>query len=369
MNIKLNTRTIKILGLESPFKNLDFIFSILQQEKDWNILDDFSHYELVFNKIEAKVDILNTLQQEQHHDIIIIDCAVSNHIKDFICNKIRNNYKDRHIGLIFVCTNNKAYELALEYLEKGADEYFKHDASVKEIQARFKAVLRLKLTTDKLRRANYYLKELSRTDDLTGLYNMRAFNTYYSHVLRECKNSKTSFAIMMLDLDNFKLVNDVINHLMGSYIIKQVGKLIKNSGILSPNDIPARYGGDEYIILTYDDNVELAQEKALKLKKLINNTLFTKDNKAVQISTSVGLCWIPAGFIGNDEEPIKSADMMLYKSKNSGRNRLHVMQAIPQFKQAVPDSFNDKYVFIEIPITTNNYDDSNIDGTPRFFST
>lgn len=367
MNIKLNTRIIKILGVENSFKNLDFIFSILQQEKDLNILNDFSHYELVFNKIKAKSEIFNTLQQEQHYDIIIIDCAVSNQIKDFICNTIRNSYKDRHIGLIFACTNNQEDELALEYLEKGADEYFKHDASVKEIQARFKAVLRLKLTTDKLRKANYYLKELSRTDDLTGLYNMRAFNIYYANALKECNNSKTSFAIMMLDLDNFKLINDVINHLMGSYVIKQVGKLIKNSGILSSNDIPARYGGDEYIILTYDANVELAQEKALKLKKLISNTLFTKDNKAVQISTSIGLCWIPAGFIGNDEEPIKSADMMLYKSKNSGRNRLHVMQAIPQLKQAAPDSFKDKYVFVELPIIIN--DDSNMDDTPRFFST
>src|SRR5690606_14908196 len=152
-------------------------------------------------------------------------------------------------------------QLAVECLESGADDLVRSTTTDREILARTNAVLKLKAMTDELRSANHRLHQLSYTDELTGLNNMRTLNGKYSKAVKRCLDGESGLGVIMMDLDNFKNVNDSTNHLMGSHVISEVGKLIRGSGILGEEDCAARFGGDEYVIFTLDKDVEGVKKK------------------------------------------------------------------------------------------------------------
>ncbi len=136
---------------------------------------------------------------------------------------------------------------------------------------------------------------------------------------------RSQLAVIMIDLDHFKNVNDTVNHLMGSYVISEVGKLIHSSGIIGPEDLGARYGGDEFIIFGHAPFLDGISEKAEKLRTLIAQTTFTRDSISIKITGSFGVAWAAPIFKGKAEDLIKAADYMLYRSKENGRNKVSSM--------------------------------------------
>jgi diguanylate cyclase (GGDEF)-like protein len=160
------------------------------------------------------------------------------------------------------------------------------------------------------------------TDDLTGLANMRSFTEHFSEALRRCRKSKVALGVIMLDIDHFKNVNDTTNHLMGSYVLGAVGQILRTRGALASTDFPARYGGDEFIILSeVESQIEL-EEKADQLRLLIAQEIFERDGDKVMVTASFGAAFVPPGYAGRGDDLIKAADLMLYYSKNHGRNRV-----------------------------------------------
>lgn len=260
-----------------------------------------------------------------HPDIVIVAVETNVALSESVCKAIRAREQHRHTGIIFFCKAKLADNdlLPVQCLEAGADDFLAVSTSDREIGARISAVLRLKTMTDELRSANHKLEVLSLTDDLTGLHNMRSFNKRYHEMLEECRQGRHGLALIMMDLDRFKSINDSCNHLVGSFIIGEVGKLIRTSKIFAQDKTcPARYGGDEYVICYEAGDEHSALERAEQLRALIGSVTFCKDGNALQVTASVGVCFIPPGFVcQKPEHVIKGADMMLYKSKQEGRDR------------------------------------------------
>lgn len=269
----------------------------------------------------SRLDIASRLLPMLRSDVIVVQQQPSHKVYDFIA-KIRGLEKQRHTGLI-ACGTSEQYDEkeAVQFLDSGADDYVYCGIGSHEILARIKSLFRMKSTADELRRANFQLKQLSLTDELTGLHNMRSFQSHYQSMLKRTRmSSGQGLAILMLDLDHFKFVNDSSNHLVGSYVLSEVGRLIKNSAILPESSIPARFGGDEYVIAIHTDDIAAVEEIARRLQDLIARTVFRKDGYVIQVSISIGYAWLPAGYLGAEESPIKIADLMLYESKKQGRN-------------------------------------------------
>jgi diguanylate cyclase (GGDEF)-like protein len=113
--------------------------------------------------------------------------------------------------------------------------------------------------------------------------------------------------------------------LVGSYVIAETGRLIRTSGLFKDHDVAARYGGDEYVIAcevgTPNDLMIIGE--AIRL--LIGGHTFEKDGFKMQITSSVGTAWVDKKFNGRAEDVIKAADLMLYRSKELGRNRVCTM--------------------------------------------
>ncbi len=266
------------------------------------------------------------LFRNSHPDLIILSAVDIRKLGIDVCRQVRREEGQRHTGVIFVAAQTLDDEqLGVECLELGADDFVKPGFTAAEFVARIRGVLRLKAMTDELRSANHRLRQLSLTDELTGLANMRCFNQKYADLVRKCRQGKSSLGVIMLDLDKFKSVNDTTNHLVGSYVIAETGRLIRTSGLFKDHEVAARYGGDEYVIACEAANATELLGIGEAIRRMIGNHTFEKDGFKLQITSSVGTAWVDKKFTGRAEDVIKAADLMLYRSKELGRNRVCTM--------------------------------------------
>jgi len=158
---------------------------------------------------------------------------------------------------------------------------------------------------------------LSDTDELTGLKNRRAFNSALSMEVKKAIRYERPFAIIMLDADYLKQVNDQYGHEVGDKLIVSLSQVMKDS--LRETDILARYGGDEFVIMLPDTIDAKAYDVAERIRVAVENTSINADGTRVSSTLSIGLACYPVDS-ENIEEITHKADKALYASKRSGRN-------------------------------------------------
>ncbi|MDH0099043.1 EAL domain-containing protein [Ectopseudomonas hydrolytica] len=178
-----------------------------------------------------------------------------------------------------------------------------------------------------LDQAKASLEQVAHFDPLTELLNRRGFNRVFAATLEEHAITGRSLAVMFLDVDHFKRVNDTLGHDAGDELLRVVAQRIRGS--LRERDIIARFGGDEFcVVASLDSNAAprvLAQRILEQMKEPISLT-----GRRIVMTTSVGISLFPQD--GNSaEELLKHADLALYQSKGSGRNVVHFFN--PHLKQ------------------------------------
>ena len=166
--------------------------------------------------------------------------------------------------------------------------------------------------------ANQRVLELAQTDILTGLPNRAFFLGRLDALNRRSRDERASFAILMLDLDRFKNVNDSLGHGAGDVLLRQVAERLKSA--LRATDVLARLGGDEFAVIQRgcQDERGGATELAARIARLLAEPFFLPGHR-VEIGTSIGIAIAPDH--GSDQEQLlKKADLALYRSKSAGRN-------------------------------------------------
>ncbi len=163
-------------------------------------------------------------------------------------------------------------------------------------------------------------KELSITDDLTGLYNQAQFFTLLDIELKRAERYGNNLSIIIFDVDNFKNYNDNNGHLKGSDTLRKIGKIMKR--VFRNGDILARYGGDEFILILPDTDSVGAYLAAERIREAVEKERFDGEEKQPlgKITITLGIASFPEhGKIAKDI--IDNADKALYVAKESGRNR------------------------------------------------
>jgi len=156
-------------------------------------------------------------------------------------------------------------------------------------------------------------------DDLTALLTYESFKDAMRWEIKNARTRDKPFVLLMMDLDDFKKVNDTYGHLAGSFILQEIGKLINNH--LRFFDISARYGGEEFISCLPDTKKQEAFYAAERLRKMIADHEFIHNIKKIGITISIGVSQFPDNGV-TLEDLIQSADEMLYKAKREGKNRV-----------------------------------------------
>ncbi|MDW8050904.1 MAG: diguanylate cyclase [Armatimonadota bacterium] len=165
------------------------------------------------------------------------------------------------------------------------------------------------------------LERLAFTDGLTQLYNYRYFQARYREAINLCRRYQHPMAIMLIDLDGFKQVNDEHGHLTGDHLLVQFAKVLRH--LLRDTELVARYGGDEFVVLMPFTNLQGALIAAERVIQTICETRFLDPSGQArfQISISIGVAAYPDS-TPNPAEVLEKADEALEIAKRSGRNRV-----------------------------------------------
>jgi diguanylate cyclase (GGDEF)-like protein len=163
------------------------------------------------------------------------------------------------------------------------------------------------------------IKRVSDTDELTGLYNMRAFTMVLSRNFKQALRYSHKLSVVMLDCDNLKQVNDTHGHESGNRLLQHVARTIRSE--LRGSDVLARYGGDEFIALLPETEASGAREMGERIRRAIEMSRLDVHGTDVISTVSIGIAAFPDDG-GSLEMILEKADKAMYYAKERGRNRV-----------------------------------------------
>jgi diguanylate cyclase (GGDEF)-like protein len=188
------------------------------------------------------------------------------------------------------------------------------------------------ISTRKMRRyliesliLRYEISQMAHIDALTGLANRRHFDMYIYQEWNRAQRQGSPISMLMIDVDFFKLYNDVYGHQRGDQCLRQIAEAI-GSAIHRPSDLIARYGGEEFAVILPNTPLPGAMKIAEQIRQAVG-TLFIEHHKspaAHYVTISVGLAVMTPGKENIPQELIAASDEALYAAKDTGRNRISV---------------------------------------------
>jgi diguanylate cyclase (GGDEF)-like protein len=164
------------------------------------------------------------------------------------------------------------------------------------------------------------LERLSLQDPLTNLYNRRYLQTHFEQLLTVAQTQGLEVAVIVLDIDHFKQVNDQFSHLIGDQVLRQFAQVLLHN--VRPGDIAARFGGEEFVVLLPDTHLEQAQMIAQRLCQAIAQHPWQRIHTRLSITTSIGLALGQPN--ESSQQVLARADHALYRAKQLGRNQVVV---------------------------------------------
>lgn len=171
-------------------------------------------------------------------------------------------------------------------------------------------------------------------DPLTNLYNQRMFWELLDYELDRCQRHGYQVALMLIDLDNFKAVNDGYGHAVGDTLLRQLS--LSMQGVLSTGDILARYGGDEFVVILPETTQEETEQVSERLLQCLQSfTLETDNRETIRVTGSIGVGCFP-DHADNRKDLFMFVDNLMYRAKSQGKNRI----SLPH-QNDVADIFND----------------------------
>lgn len=227
---------------------------------------------------------------------------------------LRATFSDKLIYIIMLTRLQDVSEMVTA-MTQGVDDYIRKPFIAEELQARMFSGVRALSRAKKLR-------ELALYDELTGVFNRRMLLQQADNEISRSIRQQLPFALLLLDIDHFKKVNDTHGHVAGDLVLKQFCNAV--AGSLRQYDILGRYGGEEFIIMLPNTPSELAQSIAERiLEKIALMSIPIEQENALNITTSIGMvCIEPPLLQPQLKELIEMSDALLYLAKHNGRNRL-----------------------------------------------
>jgi diguanylate cyclase (GGDEF)-like protein len=185
--------------------------------------------------------------------------------------------------------------------------------------------IKKKVTSPKIVDVHEYMDTASRalTDELTKAYNRHFFDDEFRKLFLQAQTAGKIFSMIMLDLDHFKIYNDLNGHIQGDIALIETVRILH--AVCSKDDIVCRYGGEEFAILLIDQSVNLALKTAENIRRAIYDYRFVNEQLLPngRLSASLGVTTYRSDMI-MPQEMIEESDVALYRAKNGGRNRVKV---------------------------------------------
>lgn len=296
----------RILVVDDAMENIQILHHALRDE-----------HEVLFALDGARA---LEMAQSQKPDLILLDAVMPGMDGYQVCAALRSNPSLQDIPVIFVTALTQP-EDETRALEAGAVDFISKPFNVAVVRARVRSQLTIKRQADAMR-------ELSRTDSLTGVANRRSFNHTLEAEWRRCARAGLPLSVIMIDIDHFKLYNDHYGHQAGDICLQQVGAAM-SACAARPQDMLARYGGEEFVLLLPQEAAGGAAVVAQRVLDTIRRLKIPHAGSPTSsyVTASLGVHTMLPPFENSDSDAlIRQADQQMYRAKQSGRDRICVAE-------------------------------------------
>jgi two-component system cell cycle response regulator len=271
-------------------------------------------------------EVLKEKQDIGDADIFLIDSTTMTNPREDLFRLVadlRSRQQTRHIAQL-VSLGSDAVDTAAMVLDLGADDVVTTQVASDELGLRCQALAQRKLQQEQLRTTVRDGLQAAVTDPLTGLYNRRYATPYLMEIAKQSKKTGQDFAVMMIDIDHFKRINDRHGHSAGDAVLVELADRLRNN--LRVIDLIARVGGEEFLVALPHSTAEQAQIAANRLCRIVNQKHFDvgRGHLPLHVTISVGVAVGSADSTAMicADDMCHQADGALYVAKSAGRDRV-----------------------------------------------
>lgn len=290
--------------------------------------DTKSNIEILLRHLGKRYNIIPALSgqkaldiaQKKQIDLILLDIVMPGLDGYGVCTLLKENEFTRAIPVIFITaqTGEDAIEKAYD---AGGIDYVTKPFRPRELLARIKRELTLQQLIKDLQASKEELRILATTDPMTKLYNRRSFANICANLLAQSKRQAQDMALLMIDIDKFKTINDAHGHDVGDTVIITMAETLRSMS--RKGDIVCRYGGEEFVLLLPNTPIGGACTLGEKIRQHIEALIVhTESGGQLHFTASIGAAQVDVQAEKNLEPALKRADIALYQAKEGGRNQL-----------------------------------------------
>ena len=295
-----------ILIVDDQKSNVDLLEQMLRE----------SGYQHITTTTDPR--IVCNLHRDNHYDLILLDLQMPGMDGFEVMECLKETETDGYVPVL-VITAQPAHNLRA--LDSGAKDFISKPFDLREAKTRIHNMLEVRLLYKQLELNNRELESLAMHDELTGLPNRRLLMDRLALAIVHARRNKCAMAVMYLDLDGFKQINDISGHDAGDALLSMVATRLVSA--VRQEDTVARLGGDEFAVVLWDlkhDND--ASQLAAKIIQAVSLPYSIQGSDLI-VTISVGVSIYPAHG-DNADSLMKSADLALYEAKCSGKNAYRV---------------------------------------------
>jgi len=296
---------------------------IVEDEPEFRLLLSVLLRQLDFDVIEA-MDGLTAwdIIQKTQIPLVLTDWVMPQMQGPELIQKIRGaNFP--YYTYIILLTARTAQRDVVDGIMSGADDYLVKPFDQDELQARLSIAERILGLESRLRETLEQLRLVALRDGLTGVLNRRAIYEVAENELERARRESARLSFLMIDIDNFKKINDRFGHAMGDQALRLVVDTIVSN--LRPYDSVGRWGGEEFLVLLPNTNHEEATQIAERLRTSVaRSRLEFIESNSVELRISLGVTCTSFGEDQYIDKLVSQADKALYKAKNLGKDRVSV---------------------------------------------
>jgi two-component system cell cycle response regulator len=261
---------------------------------------------------------------EKDYDLVLVSIGLADFDGLRLCGQLRSLDRTRHTPLLLLADIEDRQRI-LRGLDLGVNDYVVRPVDPNEITARVRTQVRRKRYADALRSNMMAAMEMAVLDPLTGLNNRRYLESHLSGLLDQATQRERPVAIMILDVDHFKIVNDTYGHEIGDEVLKHFAARVRRK--VRGADLMCRLGGEEFVIVMPETRLAIAESVGERIRAAVAAAPFSlaEDERAIAVTVSIGIADSTGGETVADL--LRRADQALYLSKNGGRNRVSAKAA------------------------------------------
>lgn len=324
--LRMRAVTSMEIGIQSPERD-----AVAESGRGGRVLivdDRASSYERIVatlsaeHTVEVEIEPNEALFRaaEGNYDLVLVSLGLQNFDGLRLCSQIRSLERTRNVPILAIAEPDNNARL-VRGLEIGINDYLIRPIDKNEMLARARTQIKKKRYTERLRDSVQASIEMAITDALTGLYNRRYMETHLGTLVDQAASRGKQIAVMVLDIDYFKSVNDTHGHDAGDDVLREFALRMRKS--IRNIDLACRYGGEEFVVVMPETDIGVATMVAERLRRRIAAEPFSIQQGVRQLDVTISI-GIATRQTPSDTAAaiLKRADQALYRAKRDGRNRV-----------------------------------------------